>query len=74
MYYCIVKSISELLGEEGILRLPSYLPKVFIADPPREEAIKHASDALIKGENVLIEGASGTGKTALMFKEFINNI
>jgi len=67
MYYVVVKSLSELLGEEGILRLPSYLPDVFVFDDARRRAVSDAVDYLVHGDNVLIEGSPGTGKTALMF-------
>jgi len=55
------------LGYEGILRLPSYLPKVFVIDNPRREAISKAKKYLDSGQNVLLVGEPGTGKTALMF-------
>ena len=71
MYYSIVRSINDLLGEEGILRLPSYLPKTFVTDEPREEAIKAALECISRGENVLITGSPGTGKTAVMFKVIV---
>ena len=67
MYYVVVKSLSELLGEEGILRLPSYLPEAYVFDDARRKAISDAVEHLVRGENVLIEGSPGTGKTALMF-------
>ena len=67
MYYVVVKSLAELLGEEGVLRLPSYLPDVFVFDDARKKAISDAVEYLVRGENVLIEGSPGTGKTALMF-------
>ena len=67
MYYEKIDSINDLLGDEGILRLPAYLPKVFILDDARKEAVKIAMDIIRGGENILIEGKPGTGKTALMF-------
>ena len=67
MYYERISSISELIGEEGILRLPSYLPRVFVLDDARRETVKTALELAMRGENVLIEGRAGKGKTALMF-------
>lgn len=68
MYYSVISSISELIGEEGVLRLPRYLPKAFVMDETREKIIKRAIDYLSRGTNVLICGRPGTGKTAIMFK------
>lgn len=68
MYYSIISSVYELIGEEGVLRLPSYLPKAFILDEEREKIIKKAVNYLSGGKNVLICGRPGTGKTAIMFK------
>ena len=66
MYFTLV-SFSELLGEEGLLRLPEYLSEVFVFDSSRESAIIEAVKLLSQGKNVLIEGKPGVGKTALMF-------
>ncbi len=66
-YYSIIRGFSDLLGEEGILRLPGYLPEVFIRSKERDLAIREATDRLLGGENVLIVGPPGAGKTALMF-------
>ncbi len=66
-YYITVKTLSELLGDDGILRLPPYLPKVFVLDEVRKKAIDTAVSLIKQGKNVLIEGSPGTGKTALMF-------
>ena len=67
MYYDVVTSLDELLGYEGILRLPPYLPKVFVMDDARRSAIDVAKKYLDSGQNVLLIGEPGTGKTALMF-------
>ncbi|MEX2690777.1 MAG: hypothetical protein Q6351_010730 [Candidatus Njordarchaeum guaymaensis] len=67
MYYRIIRSLSELLGDAGLLRLPAYLPEVFVSDKSRLNAIETAINILSRGKNVLIEGAPGTGKTASMF-------
>ena len=67
MYYSVVYSLNDLLGDEGILRLPSYLPDVFVMDVARADAIQRSINLIIRGRNVLIEGSPGTGKTALMF-------
>ena len=67
MYYSVVRSLNDLLGDEGLLRLPSYLPNVFVLDESRRESIQRVVKLLSVGKNVLIEGAPGTGKTALMF-------
>ncbi|MEX0567952.1 MAG: ATP-binding protein, partial [Candidatus Njordarchaeota archaeon] len=67
MYYELLRSLDELLGEEGLLRLPPYLPRVFILDEARKNAIEIATKYAIAGKNVLLIGPPGTGKTALMF-------
>ena len=75
MYYRVITSLDELLGDEGLLRLPSYLARVYVMDEVRSNAIKDAVDYLSVGENVLLTGRPGTGKTALMFmilREIIN--
>ena len=71
MYYRIVESLNDLLGDEGILRLPSYLLKTFVMDEGRENAIRVALDSISRGENILIAGRPGTGKTAVMFKVLV---
>jgi len=67
MYYELLRSLGELLGEEGLLRLPPYLPKVFILDEARKSIIEIAIRYIAAGKNVLLIGPPGTGKTALMF-------
>ncbi|MGQ4892911.1 MAG: hypothetical protein ACP6IP_10595 [Candidatus Njordarchaeia archaeon] len=67
MYFVRVNSLTELLGDDGLLRLPPYLPESFVLDDRRREAIDVAVRALNEGKNVLISGSPGTGKTALMF-------
>ncbi|MGQ4892383.1 MAG: hypothetical protein ACP6IP_07845 [Candidatus Njordarchaeia archaeon] len=54
MYYEKVFALNELLGEEGILRLPSYLPQVYVVDEERRNAIDMAAKFLLQGKNVLI--------------------
>lgn len=76
MYYRVVHSLDELLGEDGILRLPRYLPETFIMDDARNDIMRNAVRWLREGGNVLIEGEPGAGKTALMFmilKELSNS-
>ena len=68
MYYKRIHSIKELLGDEGLWRLPEYLSEEFIEDEQRKNAIETAKKVLMRGGNVLIYGSPGTGKTALMFK------
>ncbi|MGQ4892104.1 MAG: hypothetical protein ACP6IP_06405 [Candidatus Njordarchaeia archaeon] len=67
MYYNKIRSLNILLGDDGILRLPAYLPQVYVIDEARKNAIETAVKLLQQGKNVLIEGSPGTGKTALMF-------
>jgi len=67
LYYTLVRSLDELLGDDGVLRLPKYLPEAFVVDENRLNAIKLAVTWIRAGKNVLIEGSPGTGKTALMF-------
>jgi len=62
-----VTSIDELLGHEGILRLPPYLSRVFVMDEARRNAVNIALKYMSMGRNVLLVGEPGTGKTALMF-------
>ena len=67
-YYKTVHSLSELLGDKGLLRLPENLHELYVFDKKRQESINVAIDTLKKGEkNVLIVGKAGTGKTAFMF-------
>ncbi len=67
MYYSVIRTLDELLGDDGILRLPRYLPKAFVLDKNRSDAIDTAISWIKSGKNVMIEGPPGTGKTALMF-------
>jgi len=66
-YYREIKSLDELIGEEGIWRLPSYLPEEYVMDEIRKETLSKALDYISRGENILIVGRPGTGKTAFMF-------
>ena len=66
MYFNVLNSINELVGEGGILRLPSYIFEVFVFDDERLRVLREAQKALIAGHRVLITGIAGTGKTALM--------
>ena len=65
-YYVVIRDLNVLLGEEGILRLPSYIFDNYIMDDARREALERAFRYVISGENVLIVGHPGTGKTAFM--------
>ena len=65
-YYRRIGSLSELIGDEGYLRLPSYVLSEFILDDQRRDAVEKALVAVKSGRNVLIIGPPGTGKTALM--------
>ena len=67
-YYRVIKSLDELLGDEGLLRLPTYIKTEFIEDEARKKGIEIGEKQLSSGNNVLIIGSPGTGKTALMFK------
>ena len=66
MYYEIVESPEQLVGAEGFLRLPSYIFDEFVFDINRQEALRSALEYLKRGENVLIVGKAGTGKTAFL--------
>lgn len=67
MYYEEIESLNDLVGDRGLLRLPAYLSEVFIFDEDRARAVEMAVKLLIEGQNVLIEGRAGVGKTALVF-------
>lgn len=66
MYYKKILSLRDLVGDEGVLRLPSYIFDIFVADRIRSEVLKEAYKVLISGGRVLITGLAGTGKTTLM--------
>lgn len=66
MYYEIIRSPENLVGSEGFLRLPTYIYEEYVFDKNREEALEKALRALRNGENVLIIGRAGTGKTAFL--------
>jgi len=66
MYYRVIRSLDELVGAEGVLRLPSYIFDIFVADDVRSRVLREAYKLLLKGERVLITGLAGTGKTTLM--------
>jgi len=75
MYYKKILSLDELVGDEGILRLPPYIFEEFVEDDERREIIYRAVDALKSGGRVILYGPAGTGKTALMaiiLREMIN--
>ncbi len=65
-YFRYVPSMLDLVGEGGVLRLPSYIFDVFVFDDLRLSILRKAQRDLAGGHNVLITGAAGTGKTALM--------
>ena len=65
-YYVVVRDFDVLLGEDGVLRIPSYIFDNYVMDDARREALKGAFRFVVGGENVLIVGSPGTGKTALM--------
>ena len=65
-YYRLIRSIDELVGEIGLLRLPKYIFDVYVFDESRSLALRHSLDSLSRGDNVLITGYAGVGKTALM--------
>ena len=66
MYYEVVESSEKLVGAEGFLRLPSYIFDEYVFDVNRKEALKKTLEYLVSGENVLIVGKAGTGKTAFL--------
>jgi len=66
LYYYEIKAIDELVGEDGVLRIPEYSIEEFVMDETRKTALKTTLDLIRKGENVLITGVAGSGKTALM--------
>jgi len=65
-YYKELESLDELLGDEGLWRLPNYLPEEYVIDEAREKALNKALSLILKGRNILIVGKPGTGKTAFM--------
>jgi len=67
LYFRVIQSLDELLGEDGILRLPNHLPDTFVMDESRKAILESVVEWVRDGHNVLIEGGPGTGKTALMF-------
>ncbi len=66
MYYYVLRSLDELVGESGILRLPSYIFDIFVFDDERLNVLRGSQRVLTSGGRVLITGYAGTGKTALM--------
>jgi len=62
----VVHNFDMLLGEDGLLRLPSHILDNYVMDNARLEALKYAYRCIVRGENVLIIGSPGTGKTAFM--------
>lgn len=66
MYYELVGSPEELVGSEGFLRLPSYIFDEYVFDDNRTEALKLAVNYLLSGQNILIVGKAGAGKTAFL--------
>ncbi|MEX0568409.1 MAG: hypothetical protein Q6363_004510, partial [Candidatus Njordarchaeota archaeon] len=66
MYYRILRSLNDLVGESGVLRLPSYIFDIFVFDDIRLRVLRQAQKDIVSGERVLITGKAGTGKTALM--------
>ncbi|MEX0568526.1 MAG: ATP-binding protein, partial [Candidatus Njordarchaeota archaeon] len=75
-YYKTISSLNDLVGDVGLLRLPSYIFDEYVFDDSRERALRGAVDAISEGKNVLITGTAGVGKTALMaiiIKNLIQN-
>ena len=67
MKYCdLIKSANELIGDEGLWRLPSYVIDEYVLDQSRAEALDDAINTIMSGNDVLITGSPGTGKTAFM--------
>ncbi len=66
VYYCLIKSISELIGEEGVWRVPSYILEEFVMDEARKDALDRCLKAIASGRSILITGPPGAGKTAFM--------
>jgi len=66
LYFETINSPQELVGEDGILRLPSYIFDIFVFDEERTRAVREAQRILTAGGRALIVGPAGTGKTALM--------
>jgi tetratricopeptide (TPR) repeat protein len=65
-YFKIIRSVNELVGDEGLWRLPSYVVDEYVLDKPRAKALEIAVNYITSGNNVLITGSPGTGKTAFM--------
>jgi len=65
-YYKLISTLDELVGDIGLLRLPSYIFEEFVFDEARRIAFETAIESLLVRENVLITGRAGVGKTALM--------
>jgi len=65
-YFEIIRSVDELVGDEGLWRLPPYVVEEYVLDDARKRALEHALEVVSSGENLLIMGAPGTGKTAFM--------
>ena len=66
LYFEIIRSLADLVGESGILRLPSYIFDIFVFDNTRLDVLGKAQRDLINGERVIITGRAGSGKTSLM--------
>nr|MDO8045579.1 tetratricopeptide repeat protein [Candidatus Baldrarchaeota archaeon] len=65
-YFKVIRSVNELVGDEGLWRLPSYVVDEYVLDEPRTKALETAVNSITVGNNVLIIGSPGTGKTAFM--------
>jgi len=65
-YFDVVRSIDELVGDEGLWRLPAYVVDEYVLDEARAKALDTAVNSIVSGNNVLIVGSPGTGKTAFM--------
>ena len=65
-YYQIVSNINDLLGNKGLLKLPNYIIEKFVETDHIKRVIDEIVDKYISGENILIEGPPGVGKTAIL--------
>jgi len=66
MYYTVLGGIRDITGRNGLPRLPPYILDKFVFDENRRESLARARERLSRGENILITGRAGTGKTAFL--------
>ena len=66
MYYTVLGGIRDITSRNGLPRLPPYILDKFVFDENRRESLARAREWLSRGENILITGRAGTGKTAFL--------